>query len=719
MVDKARVLTIIVFVLAALMVAGVAIAQQEDAEAQAKAAAAELDGRVAGFLRNVEKLQKDFERENVERDRLMLQRRFVSGKEFYFMLEDYCGAADIFWSIVSHPEAAKFPIYHDAVFYLSESLFQCGFYQDAKTHFDRLAQTGKTGPYFVLSLLRLIEISIAQENYSSAEKYYARLVSESPADSDGSLGTYLIGKSYHLRGQTAKTFGVLDSIPDTGKYYPMAQYYLAALEVKQGNSQMALDRLRRVQGVFPQDPEEQDEVFALSQLAMGRLLYENNDFPRAMTHYFSVPAHSKFFPQALHESLWVVTTRNDYLLQAINEEDSSYSNVVNEYSFYSESLIREEDKEAAIPLMTNVDELQPDLDEMQEMFEQIDQGLTRLQEEAVAGYEKMVNQAPTSPLLPDTELLVSGIYSQAQDYRKSEQWYRRAQNKYTNFAVKVRNARTRLSNDQIAVEAVSAGAATEGKRLPNPGRSGLPPEVVYWLAKDAEVQKAFTLFERALEERKNIQLMRDLLGRIESELRTLESGAGFPGLKDVTRKALQLKAEASQLESTSKLVAAQLSALIVVPEEGAEEPKENAELKAGVATAQAHRPKIGDAKRKLNAIESQAQGKKRQQIAAYRAESRALAAPIAQYAEQIDRVYGEASDMTARAARSGLTRIDQRLHDYILQARLGLVDTAWRATEGSDKDVKQLQREMEEEIRKFRRQLQGNVGISSTQGADE
>ncbi|MCP4646517.1 MAG: hypothetical protein GY852_02125, partial [bacterium] len=170
-------LVLLVVVLLAPAASAKAKDQKPDAaklEAQAKGDFVDLESRVSRFDRNVEKLKENFAQEISERDKLMLQKRFVSGKEFYFMLEDYRHSAEIFWAIVQHPEARKFPKYNEAIYYLAESLFHLGYYFDAQKQFERLLNEGSTGTYFTLSLMRLIEISIAQGNYDAAEKHYAR-----------------------------------------------------------------------------------------------------------------------------------------------------------------------------------------------------------------------------------------------------------------------------------------------------------------------------------------------------------------------------------------------------------------------------------------------------------------------------------------------------------------------------------------------------------------
>lgn len=700
---KSAVLILALIILLCMPLIAHAKSSSKDDEAKAKGDMAELDSRVTKFRDNVKSLQENLDKEINERDRLMLQKRFVAGKEFYFMLEDYRDAAEIFWGIVLHPEAQKFPRFNEALYYLAESLFNIGYYFDSKIQYQRLAKRGSGDPYFALALMRLIEISIAQSDYNAAEKYYGRLLAEAPAGTDSSLGQYLIGKSYVIRGNHNKAFSVLDSIPAEASYHAIAQYYMAVLEVKSRKYDAAVVRLKKLKAAFKNENiAHKQDVYALTHLSLGRLLYETNDFPQAISQYFSVPPESPYYPEALYESMWVISTRNDFLLKKVSDEDTNYTSLVNDYSFIGYGLDREKDLTTVSPLQAGMDDLEPDISEMNDLLKKIDERLSTLQKEAVKSYKNLVTKAPGSPDLPEAEMLLGGIYAQVNDFEKAEQWYNNAQSKYSRFSTQVRNAKTRFENDTIAVQAVQAGNTPTNQPLPDTMRLGVPAEITYWLAADNEVKKTFTLFEGAQKARKNLQYMQQLLGQIESELRTLESGVGFPILKQTHRRLNDLRTESSSIDSFLSTVEMEVEAI--------EDTEEKQALKAQFPS---YRNTISQGRTILDSVERKVEQKKREKIAAYRQDFRSLSAPIAQYAEDVSRLYAEATDYTATAARSSLDQVERKLYDVVLQAKIGLVETAWKNTEGSSDEVKKLQRDMEEEIRKFRRQLRGGEPIES------
>ena len=703
---------------------------KEEAKAKIKGETAELDAKVAKLQRNVKTLQNNLDQEITERDILMLQKRFVAGKEFYFMLEDYRNSAEIFWGIVLHPAAKNFTKYHEAVYYLAESLFNMGYYYDSQTQYERLVLLGSNGEYFAFSLMRLIEISIAQKNYAAAEKYYARLIAELPPDADGSLGTYLIGKSYYLRGESEKAFEILEGIPTSADHYAVAQYYMAALEVKGGKFDDANTRLRKLSAALRTDKiAHKENITALTRLSLGRLSYESNDFPQALSQYWAVPSESTYYPEALYESIWVLSTRNDFLLKAVANEDVAFSKLVNDFAFMDHGLAKEDDRDAVTGVASVMDELEPNISQMSQMLEKIDERLSNLQQEAIETYNKLVIAAPGSPDLPEAEMLIGGIYTQVEDYKAAEAWYRKTLTKYSNFANNVHNAHSRFRNDRIAVEAVTAGNTPVNEPMPDTMRLGLPPEITYWLAADKEVRRVFTIYSDLLIERQNLQYMRGLVRDIESELRSLESGTGFPILKQTYQRILSLRNEAGSIDAKIALLNSQLSVFDKVEKDDDKESgdkeneadKEAAKEKAAIAAKLDEYDKsISDIKITLNALERRIERRKREKIASYRQEFITLSAPITQYASDVERMFANASDLTANAARRGLTQIEQRLVNITVEARIGIVDTGWRATEGSSRDVKLMQRRMQDDIRRFRRNMRGaNESGNNTDGSSD
>ena len=715
---------IITLVVCCLIVPGLALAKKDGGsiDAQVKGDLVEIESSTANFSRQVEDLQKNYDREIEERDKLILQKRFVAGKEFYFMLEDYYNAAEIFWGIVNHPYAPKFNKLNESIYYLAEALFHMGYYTDAENQYQRLISVGNNTPYYFLSLLRMVEISVARAQYSKAEQYYSKLLSEAPQGFDSSLGLYLIGKGYNIRGDKAKAFQTLEQIPSDSQYFALAQYYMAVLQVKNGQTEDALERLRRLAAHFNNqektrmvtggDDVHREQVKGLTNLSLGRILYEENNFPQALIHYMAVPSEDNEYPEALYEAMWVMTTRNDTVLQAINNENSDFAAVANDYAGYYYSLEKSAEKTNDFAntskLTGEANQLEGDLQSMEDMFRKIDENLAKLQEGTIKSYNDLVKAQPGSPLVPEAELLVGGVYTQIQDYQKAEDWYKKVMAKYGRFLNQVNQAHTVFQRDQAAVGAVAAGSKSMEKHngtLVDSSSYGVPPEVAYWLAADKKVKQQFELYEMALKARNDVREMQQMLEGIRRELRNLESSTGFPILKETYRRLQELRGKGMQLEQkiqTTTAASAGVSNEKLQSEAQQKLPEYRSQIKSGLST--------------LATLESKLRQRKQQKIASYKEELRTYAAPVASYAQEVEQLYGLASNETAQVARTELTQIETQLHDYITQAEIGIMDLGYKATQGSGREIKRIQREMEEEIRKFRRQI---IGTPESSGDNE
>jgi hypothetical protein len=267
---------------------------------------------------------------------------------------------------------------------------------------------------------------------------------------------------------------------------------------------------------------------------------------------------------------------------------------------------------------------------------------------------------------------------------------------------------------------VVAGNSPKGQPLPNTSNTGIPPELTFWLAADKEVKSTFDFFSQIQKERKSIRDMLDTVVLIEKELQKLES-EGVSIYDDSLRTIFQLRNEAAGIDSQIDGASSNISSLIQkhkaaqnklakqMEESGSEqtipEDPEIGELDALLDKLPGKRSAVVQGRGVLKALERKIAQLKIQTLAKYKQDYRTLSQPIRIYASQVEELYAQASDMTATAARQGLVRIEGKLYDYILQAQTGVVDTSWRATEGSADEVKKMQRRMQEEIRKFRYQM--------------
>lgn len=676
-----------------LFLAVAAWAQDGNLLEQVQKRIAGVDARVEGLRQGVADLEANYAKEIDERDRLMLQRRFVEGREFYYMLHDYRGASEVFWPLVHHPMATKLPNYFDAVYYLAESLFHSRFYPEARQHYQILYQA-RHAEYFGISLMRLIETAVVLRNYDEADRLYAVMLAEFPEEEDGSLGRYIIGKSFYLRGEVAKAVEILDSIPETGNYYLTAQYFIAVLYVKQKNYQEAVNRLRRLRRVLDRDMVNEDKIYALAHLALGRIFYELNDFPQAMANYYTVSPDSPEYSRALYESMWVFITRNDFMIRALEDERTNFEDLYFDHTEFREGLPTEEEVPEAVDLTEAADQLEGELQEIQGLFGEIEENLVRLQEEALTSFNKMVHAAPNHALLPEAEILVGNIYTQVEEYEAAEEWYTRVRTKYENFYTTIRSRRPSLTaQDRLELLQTGTVAAENGEQLDEVETQGLPPEVVYWLAQETELKQLFAVYRAVLHERENLQQMQRMLAEIENLLGELESEAGgFPFLREAKRRSNAMKSEIGKLQ-------VELAAL----RNDANKMADAGARSQIIARASSHEQTLHSLQGRLAALQGKIEQKKQERLAFFRQELSNLRQPVMSFAGSVESLYARTSNATAQLAAQELEGIENRVRSYVDQADLGIIDTAWRASRGSTREIREIQRELQRELNEFER----------------
>jgi tetratricopeptide (TPR) repeat protein len=645
----------------------------------------------------IQELEANYAREIDERDRLMLRKRFVEGREFFYELHDYRGAVEVFYGIVNHPLAGTLPNLNEAMFYLAEALFHVKSYSEAKAQYEKILQKGPSD-FYPMSLMRLIEIAVVQRNYGEAERLYATLLTQFKEGEDGSLGRYIIGKSYYLRGDPAKALEILDSVPENGSYYATAQYYAAVLMVKQGNYREAVNRLRQLKKTLKGDVANKDELYSLTNLSLARIYYELNDFPQAMAHYTAVPENAPGCSDALYESIWVYITRNDYLLKAVDDERGVYEGILFDFAEFRDAVDAQEDQESLKGVSEQSNQLEGDLDQMKTMFNEIDAGLVHLQQDAINSFNKLVQAAPNSPVVPEAEILAGNIFAQAEDFKKAEEWFVRLKKKYEDFYATVAAVRPRLQpSDYVNMIASASASTTDGAPMAPSAAKGLPPEAAYWLAADKDVRRLFGLYESVSKERESIIKMRELAADVSRRLAALERGKEYPILREAHRLDMQSGADIQALQIEGLSLRRDAEAL----------PSDSSvrqEVAAKTGSAEAAFP---DWQNRLTALSGKIDQKKKERLAFFRRELATLRAPLDDYDRAVGGLLARAGNELATVAASEMADIERSAAEYAQKADLGIIDVAWRATRGSSREIKKMQQDMEKELREFKRLQRG------------
>jgi len=639
-----------------------------------------------------EELLKNTDREISDRDTLLLQRRFVDGRDFYFLAGDFRGAAEIFYAIVTHPAVRNLPNLDEAHYYLAESLYQTGYFKDSRTYFRLLRSLGQKTEYFSIAMVRLIQLAVLRDDFAAAENYYSQLLNGMPADYDGSLGRYIYGRALYQKGQTSKGRSILEGISQEADYYPMAQYFLAVVDVKARDYQKAVNRLRRIKSRLDFRNPEYEAIKTQADLSLGRLHYEMDDYPRAINSYVSVSPESSHYDEAMYESLWVLLTRNDYMVLKIQDERIVYDRMNREFGNFTDTMQLLPDAEAAQGMLNEVEGVQGSLTDMRRMFLKIDDYLENLQAEAVTHYDNLVKKSPNSPLVPEAELLIGNINTQAADFKKAKEVFQRSQRKYSDFYNRIYNAFQTSQGDEALVGLVGKGFASEeeykNRDIPAYLPPGVPEEIAYWMAADREVRKVFDVYEQALAKRRDLDEMRQLIDTIETELRALEKEA-FPILKETRRRSLELIDKADDLQAR---ITSAMDNQSVTPEQ--------AESLSSFKAA------LGQDESRLRSLQATLEKKKNETLALYRRTYRELSAPVPSFNPDVENVYSDATDAMGMVARKELSDIQDRLGNFIQKAKAGIVEAEYRQAESAAKDIRNIQKEMTEELRRFRLQYQ-------------
>jgi TolA-binding protein len=240
-------------------------------------------------------------------------------------LKSYVPASLVLMDVVeNHPNHPAVP---EALYLLGEALHGAGDYLGARTRFRELlakADSPAARPYTSRTLGRLIEIAIRTGNFDGIDGYFEQL-NRLPSQEVEAAATYFRAKFIYNKAvanvEVRKREGPIDgkvadaallmearqgfeAVGESSPYYGPARYFVGVILALGGQHMQAIEAFQRVIRV-PVNTPEQQEIYELSQLALGRLYYETDQLPQAVAAYEAVPRESKFFDSALYEIAWV------------------------------------------------------------------------------------------------------------------------------------------------------------------------------------------------------------------------------------------------------------------------------------------------------------------------------------------------------------------------------------------------------------------------------
>lgn len=251
--------------------------------------------------------------------------------------KDYNRAAAVLNEIVekypTHPTA-----YPDALTMLGETYFRSHQYLSARRIFNEIVRRGGE-PRFVSyqskALGRLVDVVLRidvallkNKDYSTLDEIFAAM-NKVPASALGSGFAYAKGKGLYAKKDFAGAKSTLVGVDPKSEYYHQSQYILGLIEVKEATPpavklkdgelppQVPASRYVSAISLFQKatalaaDSPEHRRVIDLSWLAIGRLLYEADQWTQAVTAYNHIDRSSPEFGTMLYELAWVYVRLGD------------------------------------------------------------------------------------------------------------------------------------------------------------------------------------------------------------------------------------------------------------------------------------------------------------------------------------------------------------------------------------------------------------------------
>ncbi|MCC6521085.1 MAG: tetratricopeptide repeat protein [Polyangiaceae bacterium] len=241
-------------------------------------------------------------------------------------VKDYERAALLLNQILDkYPQQAS--AYADALQLLGETYFQSKQHLSARRSYQQIvdrAAEPRFGAYRDKALERLVDVAMRMRDFDALP---AIVTAIDAAGVGGDLG-YAKGKALYARGDVAGARSALAGVGADSRVAHQARYLLGVIEVSEatppepadpdaapavvpkGRYARAIESFRAATQL-PPDTAEHRHVIDLAWMAMGRLLYETNQFTLAVDAYNRIDRTSPEFGNMLYELAWVYVRLGD------------------------------------------------------------------------------------------------------------------------------------------------------------------------------------------------------------------------------------------------------------------------------------------------------------------------------------------------------------------------------------------------------------------------
>lgn len=232
---------------------------------------------------------------------------------YKFLTGSFEPAAMEFFILVQSKSLATMELAQDAEWYLGESLFQLENYRTATESFRSIIEKGPGHPYFSDAVVRSLEAFAILGDTARFDSYYNAYILTGKVKTN-ELINYTLAKSFRLRGEIARSRGVLEGFSADSPYYSRARYFLGVYSIQEARAQkdanLYKQYLKQAEAEFQRviatkvSDEAQQEVQDLAWLGLGSLSYEMGEYPKATEYYAKISSTSPLYADQLYQGVW-------------------------------------------------------------------------------------------------------------------------------------------------------------------------------------------------------------------------------------------------------------------------------------------------------------------------------------------------------------------------------------------------------------------------------
>ena len=244
---------------------------------------------------------------------MVLERRFSDG-EIQYLLQDWATASVLFYDLLADKAFDHNPKRPDALWYLSDALYQQKSYGSARLYLRELLQ--QDTPRYREALSLYLDVTSKLDDWGNIEPYLAKARGpdgQLPPDIQYVYAKWLLRRT-DLPAEERRRLAAEAFLPLTAqgnRFRLPSLYFLAVLRVQAQDYAGAMERFAEVNATKPADDREQ-RIVEMGHLGLARLLTETGNVPEAVDQYQAINQDSPNFPEALYEMAWAKVRAEDW-----------------------------------------------------------------------------------------------------------------------------------------------------------------------------------------------------------------------------------------------------------------------------------------------------------------------------------------------------------------------------------------------------------------------